>query len=1230
MNGSRWHLSVSLLALLLFLSMPRSLPAQNAATAELRGSVHDLKSAAVPNASITIQDDVRGYSRTVSSDLQGSYEIPLLPPGRYTVTVTASGFAQLIDSNVVLNVGQKAVLPLALTVAPSFQQVTVNANAELVETARSSESTTVDQRRIDSLPINGRNYINFTLTNSQIARDAAPSVGAIPTSGLNFGGARARANAVNVDGADAGDYIGNGVRATVSQDAVQEFQILTNGFAAEYGRASGGVVNIVTRSGTNDMHGAAYGYVRNRDFQARNAFSNVSNPAYTRVQSGFTLGGPIRKDHTFYFFSTEITRRQETGFSDIGANDFSLLNIDASRFYGYPGGSINIQGTPEQKAFLNSLPAAAAANPGIQQYVALIASSSGIALTGNNPAFLQPQLGAARFITSGAALPQSFIPLNSLIGNFPISEKTEVYSLRLDHKINGAQQLMLRANVSPSHLTGIQENAQNQNFGENAFSRTAIQTYHDVSTVAQHVWVLSSNKVNEFRIQFSRHPIKFSNSDAPGGSNVAVDMPGYAYFGKTPFSVVDRVEKQVQLQNNFTVTRGGHTFKAGVDVRYVPLDFRQGQLFNAGEYTFGSLEATNLSPALVGLPGFSPVQAYGLGIPQAFVQGIGQPRLKYNEKVLGAFIQDSFRLHSRLTLNYGLRYDIESVPTQNALNANTTAAERAFGVQEGIPLRTGNLAPRLGIAFDPRGNGKSAIRASFGIFYDRPPGDLEPQSLVFNANTVPLVIIAGGSPCDASSNVSPLNLNATNVFQGTLSNANCLPIPSFNYQPNQQNFKPDNSNSLFNNQNYLAAGFPLPILPSGLPADAHSHTPYAEQASLAIEQDLGRDLSLNVAYSFTAAHHLNRPVNVNPVNPALLVQNWRAAVAAVQAGTAGTSGGTPLSAVASPTSNPLLVATASGTAPCGAGPAGPYVTPALLNFFRKSGVNISLAQFLQAQGAGQCVALADQIAAANGLGVGLPVPFGDMTPNLTNGNSNYNALSVNLRKRFSANYEFLVSYTWSHAIDDSTDVVSTSQAPQNNFNASAERASSAFDQRHRIVLSGVYHSGNLHAGVVSALLRNFTVAPIVEIASGRPFNIVTGQDSNFDFDPLTDRPNAVSPTSGATGCGSTAVISRFSPLGAFNLPCYIDAPANATAGSSYFNGNLGRNTGVKPYVVFVDLRIARDFSLGERLKLQVIADGFNLLNHFNVLDVNPLYSDAGRPTAAFDPRQFQFALRLSF
>jgi hypothetical protein len=195
----------------------------------------------------------------------------------------------------------------------------------LVETSRSSTTDTIGQRRIDNLPINGRNYINFTLTDSQVVRDNAPNTGAAPTSGLNMSGQRARSNLVNVDGADATDNSVNGVRSTVSQEAVQEFQIITNSYAAEYGRAAGGVVNIITRSGSNDFHGDVYGYLRNRDFQAVNPFSTVSNPAYTRVQAGVAFRrARSRRTRRFYYFAYEITRRHETGFSSIGQDNFGL------------------------------------------------------------------------------------------------------------------------------------------------------------------------------------------------------------------------------------------------------------------------------------------------------------------------------------------------------------------------------------------------------------------------------------------------------------------------------------------------------------------------------------------------------------------------------------------------------------------------------------------------------------------------------------------------------------------------------------------------------------------------------------------------------------------------------------------------------------------------------------------------------------------------------------------
>ncbi len=517
-----WSGILVFIAVLIMCLPAGPLVAQNIATAQLSGTVHDPTGAVIPGAAITISDASKGFSRTTTSDGQGNYQLLLLPPGTYTITATAAGFAKMIATNVVLTVGEQAQLPLNLAISGS-ETINVNAGADIIETQRSSQSTTVDQHRIDNLPINGRNYINFTLTNSQIARDAAPSVGAIPTSGLNFGGVRARSNSINIDGADAGDYVSGGTRSTVSQDAVQEFQIITNGFAAEYGRASGGVVNIVTKSGTNTLHGSAYGFLRNRYIQATNPFSNVYQPAYTRVQAGFTIGGELIRDKTFFFFSTEITRRQESGFSIIGENNFGLTNIDVSRFYGAPTGALSIQGTPDQKAFLSAVPAT---TPGIQQYVALVGSSSSLATTGQNPAFLQPTIGVNRFVTSGIATPTSFTPLNKLIGNFPISEKTEIYSLRLDHKLTSNQQLMLRGSVSPSFISGIQENAANQNLGENSFSRTATQSLHDFAIVGQHTLLIGANKVNELRYQYARHPVLFAPSELSRGQWRGRQYPG--------------------------------------------------------------------------------------------------------------------------------------------------------------------------------------------------------------------------------------------------------------------------------------------------------------------------------------------------------------------------------------------------------------------------------------------------------------------------------------------------------------------------------------------------------------------------------------------------------------------------------------------------------------------------------------------------------------------------------
>jgi len=362
---------------------------QGVATGDLHVTVKDPQGNLVTKATVTLRDEAKGIERSAASNGSGEYSALTLPPGSYTVTVSATGFASATAPGVVITVGGVEDLPITLGVAGGRESVTVSSTAALIETTRTGVVDTVNERSIDNLPTNGRNYINFTLTDSQVVRDNAPNTGAAPTSGLNMSGQRGRSNLVNVDGADATDNSTNGVRSTVSQEAVQEFQIITNSYQPEYGRASGGVVNIVTKSGGNDFHGDVFGFLRNRNFQAVNPFATCLNPpcskpAYTRAQGGIAAGGALKKDKTFYFFSYEITRRHETGFSSIGEDNFGLVPFDTTQV-GLPFGTLQL--TPGQNGQIGFLtnPAVLAqeqADPfgfgqEVAHYAALTGASSG-------------------------------------------------------------------------------------------------------------------------------------------------------------------------------------------------------------------------------------------------------------------------------------------------------------------------------------------------------------------------------------------------------------------------------------------------------------------------------------------------------------------------------------------------------------------------------------------------------------------------------------------------------------------------------------------------------------------------------------------------------------------------------------------------------------------------------------------------------------------------------------
>ena len=1224
------------------------------ATGDLHVTVKDTKGSFVTNATVTAQNMAKGVERNATGDGQGGYSVQLLPPGSYTITVAAAGFARTQSTGVSITVGGLVELPITLEVAGTKEVVEVTSQAELVETSRSSTTDTIGERRIDNLPINGRNYINFTLTDSQVVRDNAPNTGAAPTSGLNMSGQRARSNLVNVDGADATDNSVNGVRSTVSQEAVQEFQIITNNYAAEYGRAAGGVVNIITRSGSNEFHGDVFGYLRNRDFQAVNPFSTVPNPAYTRVQAGAAFGGAIKKDKTYYFFSYEITRRHETGFSSIGQGNFGLTPFDASAFFGAPAGSVNLQLTPDQIGFLANpaVGATAATNPvyagEVAQYLGLVGASSGMALNGEWPVGLTGGIpGVAGFPTSCPAppcfVPGSYQTLVSQEGNFPVFEGTSLYSLRLDQNIGTNHRLTFRANVSPSTVTGIEVSGQDQPFGQNAYSRTSEQTYRDVAGMFQDTWTIGNNKINEFRFQYARRGLSyFYNTQIPGGSDPAVNIPGFAYFGREPYSYIQRVEQRYQFTDNFSWTLGRHNTKFGVDVNYLPLTATFTVNYG-GVYDFGTFGATNLgfvNPAPGVLPDFpelSAVQAYGAGLPGDFIQGLGSPSDSFKNIPIGAFWQDSWRVSPHVTLNYGVRYDVEIPPSFKAPQGLAAAAYKTLGLQKGIQTDANNIQPRFGVAWDPHGDGKTVVRGSYGMFYDHPLLGLYFLGDASDGSSSGQLAFAGTSVCNGPG--SPGNLNAITIFQGLPVNVpsalnpcaatlNPAAATAMGFLPNQQQFQSLNfPQSLFLNQNYLSQStfFPLGFQPFGYPQAKNFVYAYSQQANLSVERDLGDGYALSLAYNFNGGRHLNRPINANTIRGDLMVSNFNAAL--VDASVAG----------ATLPSSPFTV---SGCSPGGLPTSPlPFVDASLMNFFRPGGLNPSIIGAYASLGplGLPCIQQAAALAQTLGFNACDPttfagcVPFGDMDANYSNGSSIYHGFSANLRKRFNEHYEFLASYTWSHAIDDSTDLQST-LTPQDSYYPAVDRSTSLFDQRHRFVFSGVYQTGRLHGdGFMSKVFSYWTWAPLLEIASGRPFNIITGSGDNLQLSSLTSRPN----TTVNPACG-TVYKSKYSPTGQFQEPCILGFlpsamnPLGTAPTLLQLDGNLGRNAGVTPWTAFGDMRFSKRIPFTERISADFIVDMFNIANKNNVAAVSPLFTNAGQATAAYDPRQFQFAMKVNW
>ncbi|MGB7203541.1 MAG: TonB-dependent receptor [Pyrinomonadaceae bacterium] len=1233
------------------------------ATADLSGTVTDPNGAVVAGATVTAKNSATGISRTVTSNSDGSYQIISLPPGEYNVSAEAATFKKVVIAGVKLTVGQAADLTIKMEIGGADVVVNVSGDdVPLVETTRTNISTTIDQTRIESLPINERSATGFALTISTVGRDNGRPVGPAPTSGLNIGGQRGRSTQINVDGADFTDNSINAARSTVSQEAVQEFQVTTNSYMPEFGRATGGIVNVVTKRGGSDFHGNVFGFIRHKTIQSRNAFAPTidgdpnKKPPYTRTQYGATLGGPLNPGKTFFFGSFEQRKRQESGFftGDIVGGATSNIMVGPGTPFPFLPFLNNYTGlTPAQAAYItgefgsgnmtritNAITYATMASAGTQ--TALNGSS---VLTSPGGTIPGGTVIGPRFFLSGTPVPLTrnsagqlvaFRPLNGLSKIFPISESTTYLSFRLDHAFTANNQLSVRLGFSPSKINGIQDESQNQVLGQNDYSRTGIQDLEDTSFGTSLTSILSTNLVNDLNYSFGRRTAKF-DSQIP---SVALQITGSSFIGSNPFSPVSRVERRHQIRDNITWATANHTIKFGGDLNWISgaarFDLNFPALFNFGSQSCSSLIAGCTGPA------FTPIQTYGLGFPSVFIQGFGDPNSTLGNKPVAVFGQDTWKIHPRFTINFGVRYDYEftqqfaPTPFTDPLTgislsaSDILASQDALNITQGFPRDKNNIAPRLGFAWDLNGNGRTVIRGAIGRFFDHPL-----LAVSFNSN------VADGSQ-QQQATLLPIGgpdprglLNAFQVFHGTVCGvqgsvpAFCGPFTTVGVAPSAQY---QYGLLRFNSSTFTGFG---PILPFTLHVSKDFEYPDALQANFAVEKMIGKDMSLSASFIRVSSHHLAHPRDINAPNTDQLKENFRRffggnppSTTAAAFGISIPSSATDPRVVACPMGVPApLCFTNLGATWAALVPgfiAAPVanlgsrvISPIAANFFRPSGPNYFFVRALT----GLNKATFDTLLPGTVRSAGPVSAFGDVSAQVSDGNSFYNAMNIELKKRFSNNIQFYATYTWSHSIDDSSDL-QTLLKPQNNGDFRAERSDSLFDQRHRFVFSGVMSAPDAwgSGSGFHRFLSGFSFAPIVEVSSGRPFNIIAPGDSNGDFQSSNERPSVLSN-------GSL---------------CQTGVDPGCFVGVFPRDGNLGRNAGITHSYFSFDARLSRKIRFGERINLDIIAEGFNLFNRFNEAAGNPFYTAVNSfgqrkggkyyssPTSAFDPRQFQFGVKLSF
>jgi outer membrane receptor protein involved in Fe transport len=695
-------------------------------TGQVSGTITDESGSALPGVTVTARNTETGTSRNTVTNLEGQYILPLLPTGTYEVTAELSGFQSMRRPNVVINVGSAVTVRFGMRVGVA-ETITVSADAPVVETTRSSVSATVNETMIENLPTNGRNFIDFAITTPGVSKDAR-------FGDISFAGLRGTLNSVVVDGADNNNtFFGQSLGRTgdrtayqFSQDAVKEFQINSNAYSAEYGRAGGAVINVVTKSGTNNFDGSAFFFYRDVDLRSKDYFEELNNrpkAPYAFDQYGTSFGGPIVPDRHFFFVSWDAQRNA-------------------------------------------------------------VSNDTVITIPANLPTDADTTAGLAR--------------LQALTFPYEVKRDQDVYLVKTDHEL-GRSHLSARFNRQ-DFVGGSQES-----FGAQVAFEHSGSSLRLVDTFAANFTTPFTNTFfNEVRGQYAKdNEPGTANADTPEAI-VNQGPQRILTIGRNFFSPRETTITRWQVADTATYLRGNHTLKAGFDINNDEiLNFFPGNF--SGSYLFQSVAS------------FQRGRPSGTGetYTQAFAgPGTTGPTTNPDQIETALFVHDEWQFRPNLTVNAGLRYDLQDVAQPDVRNPDPQLAAAGIDTSS-IPKDSNNIAPRVGLAWTPNFSPKSVVRLGYGLFYGRTPA-----------------IMVGTAHSNNGINVQTI------TFTGDL-------VPTY---PNKLSAIP------------VGATIPRPTI---FVFDKDYENPMVHQGSLGVEHALTNTIAVGVSYLWVQGNNLTRSSDIN-------------------------------------------------------------------------------------------------------------------------------------------------------------------------------------------------------------------------------------------------------------------------------------------------------------------------------------------------------------------------------